>query len=198
MSAMKQRRMTEDEYLAAERKAERKSEYYDGEVVAMAGASFFHNSIKDNLIGLLSPQLRNAGCRTFSSDMKVWSPRTRQYTYPDIVIICGKPEFKDEKTDILLNPKVIIEVLSPSTDRYDRTTKFKGFIALESVQEYILVSQFDPFVQRFVRRTLHSNWEMTPFVGLESDFELATIPVKIPMADIYRDVEFPAAAESNE
>lgn len=192
MSAIQNRRMTEDEYLVMERAAETKSEFYCGEVVAMAGASRFHHAIKDNFIGLLNPQLRNAGCRTYSSDMKVWSPRTRQYTYPDIVIICGKPEFKDEKTDILLNPKVVIEVLSPSTDRYDRATKFKGFIALESVQEYILVSQFDPFVQRFVRRTLHSNWEMTPFEGLESDFELATLPVKIPMADIYRDVEFPA------
>jgi Uma2 family endonuclease len=195
MSAIKNRRMTEDEYLVMERAAETKSEFYSGEVVAMAGASLFHNAVKDNLIGLLHSRLQGTGCRTFSSDMKVWSPRTHQYTYPDIVIICGKPEFKDEKTDILLNPKVVIEVLSPSTEVRDRTTKFKGLILLDSVQEYILVSQNDPFIERMVRDR-NSDWKLTPFIGLESDFELATLPVKIPMAEIYHDVEFPDAAGS--
>src|SRR5262245_51203588 len=103
MSAVKPRRMTEEEYLAAERKADLKSEYYNGLVVAMAGASWFHNITKDNLVSSLNNHLIPHGCRAISSDLKVWSPRNRSFTYPDIAVVCGKPEFKDDKTDIILN-----------------------------------------------------------------------------------------------
>ena len=193
MSAIQRLRMTEEEYLRLERAAETKSEFYRGEVYAMAGASRFHNAVKDNFITQLNLRLNPQGCRTYSSDMKVWSPRTRLYSYPDIVIVCGKLEFKDEHTDILLNPKVVIEVLSPSTEKRDRVFKFKGYIAIDSVQEYLLVSQDEPFIERIVRSDGH--WKMTPFEGLDIDFELSSLSVRIPMNAIYRDVEFEPVGE---
>ena len=194
MSAIKRPRMTEEEYLKAERAADTKSEFYRGEVYAMAGASRFHNAVKDNLITQLNLRLNPKGCRTYSSDMKVWSPLTRLYSYPDIVIVCGKPVFKDEHTDILLNPKVIIEVLSPTTEKRDRIFKFKGYIAIDSVEEYLLVSQDEPFIERIVREA-DGRWVMTPFDGLNKDFSLSSINATIPMSEIYRDVEFEVPAE---
>src|SRR5439155_26498773 len=118
MSAVPKTRLTPEQYLAIERKAEFKSEFYRGEMFAMAGGSEPPNAIKDNLIGELYARLKGSGCRSYSSDQRVKVSRTGLYTYPDIVIVCGKPELEDAKGDTLLNPQVVIEVLSDSTEKY--------------------------------------------------------------------------------
>src|SRR5688572_1164345 len=142
MSAIPKKRLTEDEYLAIEAVAEFKSEFYDGEMFAMAGASRPHNELKDNLIGELFNRLKGGPCRTYSADQLVKIERTNLYTYPDIVIVCGPGKFVSHHgLDVLLNPQVVIEILSDSTERYDRGKKVEHIQLAPSVREYVLVSQ---------------------------------------------------------
>ena len=181
---------TEAEYLAIERAAEFKSEYYDGEIFAMAGASLPHNLVKDNLILAIGKRLEGGPCRTLSSDMRIKAPRVRSYCYPDIIIQCGKPELEDNKFDTLLNPTAIIEVLSPSTERFDRRGKFRRYQRIESLQEYVLVAQDEMLCERFVRGADES-WVLTTFDDPTGAFAMVTGSVKIPLSEIYRGVELP-------
>jgi Uma2 family endonuclease len=190
MSAVAKQKLTPAEYLAIERKAEFKSEYYAGEMFAMAGARFPHNAIKDNLIVELGSQLRGGPCRTLSSDQRVKVPKTGLYTYPDIVIICEPPQFEDDERDTLLNPRVIIEVLSESTETYDRGEKAKHYKRIPSLQEYILVSQREALVERMVRQD-DGSWKVTEFAGLDATLEFTSVQAKVALAEIYRGVEFP-------
>jgi Uma2 family endonuclease len=190
MSAVPKKKLTPAEYLAIERKAEFKSEFYDGEMFAMAGARFPHNSIKDNLIGELHAQLKHGPCRTLSSDQRVKVPDTGLYTYPEIIILSEPPQFEDEELDTLLNPRLVIEVLSESTETYDRSKKARHYKRIASLQEYVLVSQREPFVERLVRQD-DGSWKVTEFAGLEASLDFTSIPAKIALADIYRGVEFP-------
>jgi Uma2 family endonuclease len=191
MSAIpKPRKLSVAEYLAIEATAETKSEFYDGEMFAMAGASRFHNAVKDNLIGELYARLRGGPCRTYSSDMRVLVSATGLYTYPDIVIVCGEPQFEDNTFDTLLNPRIIIEVLSESTEKYDRTTKFRHYQQIESLQEYVLVGQDEPAIDRYVHQT-RWDWLSRTFSGLDSELELVSVSAKVPLADIYAGVTFP-------
>jgi Uma2 family endonuclease len=192
MSAIPKPRLTPEEYLARERVAEFKSEYYQGEMFAMAGASREHNYVKDNLIIEVGARLRGTPCRTSSSDQRVKVFATGLYTYPDIVIQCGQAEYDPLDKDTLLNPVAIIEVLSPSTENYDRGAKFRQYQQLASVQEYVLVSQSEPLCERYVRQA-EGGWKYDAVSGLDGEFAFITIPVRIPMADIYRDVEFASA-----
>jgi Uma2 family endonuclease len=190
MSAAPKTKLTPAEYLAIERKAEFKSEYYAGEMFAMAGATYPHNSVKDNLIGELQAQFKGGPCRTLSSDQRVKVPKTGLYTYPDIVVICEPPQFEDEEFDTLLNPRVIIEVLSESTETYDRGTKARHYKRISFLKEYILVSQQEPFVERMVRQD-DGSWKVTEFAGLDAMLEFISVPAKVALAEIYRGVEFP-------
>jgi Uma2 family endonuclease len=185
-------KLTPAEYLAIERRAEFKSEYYDGEMYAMAGARFTHNTIKDNLIREIGSALKGGPCRTLSSDQRVKVLATGLYTYPDIVILCEPPQFEDDERDILLNPKVIIEVLSESTEQYDRGEKTRHYKRIASLCEYILVSQDKPVVERLVRNE-DSTWSLTDFADLAAILEFTSIPAKVALAEIYRGVEFPEA-----
>jgi Uma2 family endonuclease len=189
VSAIPKTKLTPAEYLARERKAEFKSEYYRGETFAMAGASRFHNKVKENLIVELGIRFKGGPCQTFSSDQRVLVPATGLYTYPDIVIICGKPEYDAADRDTLVNPDAVIEVLSPSTENYDRGVKFRQYQQLPSVQEYILVSQTEPLVERYVRGS-NGDWAYTAIPGLGGELALATVPARIPLAEIYNGVEF--------
>ena len=132
--------LTPEQYLEIERKAEFKSEYYQGEMFAMGGARWTHNRLVANLIALLHQQLRSHPCQTVPSDMRVQVEATGMYTYPDAIVVCGEPQFLDETRDTLLNPSLIVEVLSPSTEFYDRVRKFEHYRAVESVSEYLLIS----------------------------------------------------------
>lgn len=191
MSAVPKPKLTEAEYLARERRAEFKSEFYRGETFAMAGASREHNTVKENLIVELGARLKGTPCRTYSSDQRVKVSATGLYTYPDIVVVCGRAEFEDQ--DNLLNPVAIIEVLSPATETSDRGAKFRQYQQLPSVQEYVLVSQDEPVVERFVRQP-DGTWVLTTWTGLGAEVAFHTVAARIPLADVYRDVEFPDPA----
>src|SRR5262245_46847116 len=130
-------RVTPEQYLVLERKADFKSEYLNGYIIAMAGASREHNLIAGNLHGELRSQLKGRPCETYVSDMRVFIDRTGLYTYPDIVAVCGEARFQDDGVDTLLNPTVIVEVLSDSTERYDRGRKFGHYRQLPSLREYV-------------------------------------------------------------
>lgn len=185
------KKLTEDEYLDLEADAEFKSEFYNGEMFAMAGANRAHNTIKDNLIVEIGIRLKGGTCRTYSSDMRVKVKRTGLYTYPDIVIVCGEPEIEHRRgLDTLLNPRIVIEVLSKTTEGYDRGSKFRQYKRLASVQEYVIVSSDRVCIDRFVRQD-DEQWLLTTFDKPSGKMAMASVPVRIPLADIYRDVELP-------
>ncbi|MFO0811548.1 MAG: Uma2 family endonuclease [Gemmataceae bacterium] len=189
MSAVPKRLLTPQEYLAQERQAEFKSEYYRGETFAMAGASEEHSLAKDNLAAEVKRQLRGR-CKVVTSDMRVKVSTTGLYTYPDIVIYCGQAEFEDADIDTLLNPTVIVEVLSTSTAAYDRGEKFAQYRQIPSLQEYVLVAQDKPLVERFVRQA-DGQWLLSEFRGPDATLEFASVPARVLLAEIYRDVTFP-------
>jgi Uma2 family endonuclease len=178
------------EYLAIEKAAEFKSEFYDGEMFAMAGASRDHNRVRENLVGELFGRLRGGPCSSFSSDMRVRVNKTGLYTYPDMLIVCGVEEYPPGDPDTLLNPTVILEVLSPSTERYDRTIKFRHYKQIESLREYVLVSQDEPAIERRIRQP-DGRWILVEVTDLDAEFVLDSVPLSVPMADIYRGVVFP-------
>ena len=191
MSAVpKPKKLTVEEYFAIEATAERKSEFYDGEMFQMAGASKEHNAISRNLTAEFHQRLKDGPCQVFVSDLRVRVSRTGLYTYPDLLIVCDEPEYAPENEDTLTDPKVVVEVLSPSTERYDRTTKFRHYKQLPSVQEYVLVSQDEPLIERFVRQT-DGEWAQADFVGLDTSMTLATVPLRVPLTEVYRGVVFP-------
>ncbi len=190
MSAVPKRKLSPAEYLAIEKKAEFKSEFFNGEMFAMAGASRPHNRVKDNLIIRIGSQLLSGPCQTFSSDQRVLVDRTGLYTYPDLLIVCGEVESMEDDEDTITNPRVIVEVLSPSTERYDRGAKFRNYQQVPSLTEYVLVAQDEAVVERFVRQA-DGTWGYTSFVGLEAVLAFSSVPVQVPLADLYAGVEFP-------
>ncbi|HYN90066.1 MAG TPA: Uma2 family endonuclease, partial [Ardenticatenaceae bacterium] len=141
-----------EEYLVRERGAEAKSEYLDGEIVAMVGASRAHNLLTINVAGLLWQQLGDRPCEVYSNDMRVKIPVARVYTYPDVVVSCDDPLFEDDELDTLLNPIVIVEVLSASTESYDRGKKFSFYRSIPSLIEYVLVAQDEHRVEHYLRQ----------------------------------------------
>jgi Uma2 family endonuclease len=194
MSTAPTRRISPQEYLAQERRADFKSEYLRGEVFAMAGATYEHTLIKDNLAREAGNQLKGTLCRALTSDMRVKVNATGLYTYPDIAIVCDKPQFEDEVFDTLLNPRAVVEVLSDSTEKYDRGAKFGHYRQIPSLEEYVLVAQDRPLVERYVRQA-DGSWVLTIFEGLSATFAFASIPARIPLAEIYNGVEFPEHAK---
>ena len=193
MSAIPKSFLSPEEYLVRERRAEFRSEYYRGEAFAMAGASFEHSLIKDNLAGETRSQLKEGPCRVVTSDMRVKISATGLYAYPDVVIVCGKPEFEDAHVDTLLNPKVIVEVLSDSTEKYDRGFKFGHYRQIPSLEEYVLIAQDRTSIDRYVRRG-DGSWLLTPFEDPAGTFQFDSVAVRVPLREIYRGVTFPENA----
>ena len=182
--------LSPQEYLARERCADWRSEFYRGEMFAMAGASWEHTLIKDNLAREAGNRLKDGPCRVVTSDLRVKVSATGLYTYPDLVIVCGEPQFEDQVQDTLLNPRVIVEVLSDSTEKYDRGTKFGHYRQLASLQEYVLVAQDRALVERFVRQA-DDTWVLTAFSDLTGTFDFGSVAAAIPLAEICRGVQFP-------
>ena len=193
MSSVLKPFLTPQEYLNRERTAVFRSEYYRGEMFAMAGASWEHTLIKDNLAHEARKQLDDGPCRVLTSDLRVKIDTTGLYTYPDVIVVCEKPQFEDKMFDTLLNPRCLIEVLSDSTEKYDRGEKFGHYRQIPTLQEYVLVAQDQPLVERHVRQP-NGDWLMTEFRGLAQTLAFTSIPVKIALPDIYRGVEFPENA----
>jgi len=194
MSAMAHdNQWTEAEYLEMERASEIKHEYYQGEIYAMAGASRNHNRIVMSVSGNLYTQLRGKTCEPFASDMRVKVSAASLYTYPDITVVCDDPQFEDDGVDTLLNPTLIVEVLSSSTERYDRGKKFQQYRMLSLLQEYVLISQDTARIERYLR--VNEQWVLTDAVGLEAEIELESINCRLLLADVYERVEFEQHAE---
>ena len=177
---------TPEEYLALERKATLKSEYISGEILAMSGASNAHNLITLDIGTELNIQLRGRECLVYTNDMRIRTSPMGSYFYPDVVVVCGEPQFEDNVFDTLLNPILVIEVLSPSTEAYDKGEKFRHYQELSSLQEYILVSQDRVRVEQY--RLLRTQWGQTEFHELEDVLPLASIGCELPLQDIYRRV----------
>lgn len=179
--------LTEEEYLAIERRAEFRSEFFEGEMFAMAGASRKHNRIVSNLVITLGNQLRERPCNVYSNDMRVKIPATGLYTYPDVVVTCGEEEFADEEYDILLNPLVVIEVLSDSTEAYDRGKKFEHYQSVESLSTYVLVSQNAVRVEKYARRE-RCAWLYTEAHEDGAVVEIEAIRCDLELEDVYAKV----------
>jgi Uma2 family endonuclease len=181
--------MTEAEYLAFERASEWKHEFWAGEIFAMTGASEAHNLICTSISFLLYGQLRGRPCKIYSGDMRVKIAATGLYTYPDISVVCGEARFSDDHRDTLINPTVIFEVLSPSTERYDRGRKFQHYRQLESLRAYVLIEQDSPRIEYYQRQADHT-WLLADAHGLDARLELPVIGCTLALAEVYEQVTF--------
>lgn len=180
--------ITEEMYLEYERQSTVKHEYYNGAIYAMAGASEQHSIIALNLAATLHTQLRGRPCRAYPSDMRVKVVKTGLNTYPDFTIVCGQSQFTDPvKRDTLTNPTVIIEILSASTERYDRGMKFQHYRTIDSLKEYILVSQDKYHIERFMRQE-NNEWVLSEAIGLEAVISIASIHGALALQDVYEQV----------
>lgn len=187
------KRYSLEEYFALEEQAESKSEFHDGEIVAMTGASIDHNRLSRNLIFLLTAALKGKRFEPFVGDMKVWIEKHRKVTYPDVLAIDGKPELYNNRKDTLTNPCLVIEVLSKSTMEYDQTEKFKRYRSLDSLQEYVLVNQYDIEVQLYTR-TNEGFWQYRAYESLEDTVHLTSIETDITVAEVYEGIELESQA----
>jgi Uma2 family endonuclease len=194
MTAQPQKIYSEEEYLEMEREADYKSEYYRGEIFAMAGAGFNHNRITENLSGEFHIRLKGKSCKGYSRDLRVHIPENGLYTYPDFLIICGKNQFLDDKKDTILNPTVIIEVLSPSTSGYDRGEKFHFYRSIQSLKEYAIVDSLSIAVEVW-RKNEGNVWYLaSESYDINNSIEIGSVDLKLSMINIYADTEdlFPA------
>ena len=194
MSTAPHRRLTEAEYLATERAAETKSEFYDGEMFAMAGARRNHNLIAGNIFGELREQLRKGPCEVYPGNMRVKVAKTGLYTYPDVVVACGDPRFLDAEVDTLLNPTLLVEVLSESTAKYVRNLKSRLYRKLPSLKQYVIVEQDEPLVAVYTR-TPSDEWKLADASKLTESVPLKSIGCKLPLAAVYEKVKFPKVPE---
>ena len=188
MSTHPQKRPSPEEYLTLERKAAYKSEYFNGEIFAMGGASPRHVLIVTNIVSELRQQLKKSPCAVYATDLRVKVAPTGLYTYPDVVVVCGKALFDDDQKDTLTNPTLIVEVLSESTKDYDRGGKFEHYRTVESFKEYVLVAQDKRHVEHFVRQPDH-RWLLSETNLLEDTLELTSIGCHLALAEIYDIVE---------
>jgi Uma2 family endonuclease len=176
--------VTPEEYLTLERKAEFKSEYMDGVVYALAGASPRHNLIVANVIITLGGQLKGRPCKVYPSDLKVGVTSSRGFFYPDVSVVCGDDEFADEERDVILNPTLIVEVSSETTAAFDRGKKFLSYQQINSLQEYLLVSQDEVLVEGYARQG-DDTWLYTKVAGLERSLMLPSVNCELALKDIY-------------
>jgi Uma2 family endonuclease len=185
--------ITPEEYLAMEEAAAHKSEYYRGEIFAMAGASKNHNRINFDLGTSINLALKGTNCEVFANEMKLWIKAENIFTYPDLMIVCGKAEFYEGRDDALVNPVVIFEVLSDSTKVRDRIEKFDFYRSLPSFQEYILIDQYKIHVEQMYLET-RNKWILSEYNEITDVLKLAKVNVQIPLQEIYRRVEFKQSA----
>lgn len=178
---------TPEQYLAVEREAPFKSEYIDGEIVAMVGASEPHNLIVTNVVAELGLQLRGRQCKVYASDMRVDVRESGLYAYPDVVALCGEPILTDDEQDNLRNPAVIIEILSKSTEAYDRGKKFMKYRRIESLMEYLLIAQDRHHVEHYVRQQ-HGGWLLSESTAVGDEIDLSSIDCHLKLSVIYDKV----------
>lgn len=198
MTAQPRPYLTETEYLEREQVSTIKHEYYAGEIFAMAGGSEAHNLIASNVNASIYAQIRGRGCRIYPSDMRIHVEHTGLYTYPDMTIVCGTPEFTNRaKRDTLLNPTMIIEILSRTTERYDRGVKFQNYRTIETLKEYILIAQNKPHIERYIRHE-GNTWMLTEAIGLDAAIILESIQCTLTLADVYELVDLPPESAADD
>ncbi|MCI0421816.1 MAG: Uma2 family endonuclease [Acidobacteria bacterium] len=197
MSSHPKFRVTPEQYLALDRKAEGKSEYYDGELFLMTGASRRHNLIVLNVGSELRAQLKSRQCEVYPSDMRVRIPNHTRYVYPDISVVCATPNFEDDQDDILLNPTVVIEVLSASTEAYDRGRKFDDYRRIPSLQEYLLIAQ-DERRALLNSRRLDGQWLLSEASQPDDIIDLVSISCRLSFTEIYSKVNVDQPSPDNE
>lgn len=185
---------TAAEYLALERASETRSELVNGQILAMTGASRAHNLIAANICREIGNHLKGRPCEAYQSDMRVKVSPTGLYTYPDVVVVCGQPQLEDEHGDTLLNPTLLVEVLSPSSEAYDRGEKFAHYRRLESLREYLIVAQDRPRIERYARDG--ERWVLTEASGLDAALDLTSIGCRLALADVHDKVPFTPADAS--
>ncbi len=184
------RTFTPEEYLELERKSEYRSEYLDGQIYAMSGGTPRHSLITTNISGEIRSRLKGTSWRTYGTDLKVSTPG-ELYTYLDVTVVCGEMRYRDDKKDICTNPILLVEVLSPSTEAYDRGAKWVQYQAIDTLQTYVMVSQQTPRVEQYVRQP-NGDWMLSAVTGLHGSIHLASIECTLVLRDIYDGVEFPA------
>jgi Uma2 family endonuclease len=189
MSAQAQPRLSPEQYLEIERAATTRSEYFNGRMYAMSGGTFKHSRIGPNLSAELSYALKKSRCVVVSNDLRIRVSPGGLYTYPDIAVVCGEPEFADDQNDTLVNPALIIEVLSPSTEAYDRGFKAVQYRKLPSLQEYALVSQAEPRIELFRRQT-DGDWLLSEYAGKDAICRFTSVNAEIALADVYDRIVF--------
>ncbi len=194
MSTVPKTRLTAEQYLATERAAQFRSEFYRGEMFAMVGASRKHNLIAGNVFGELHRQFKDRKCEVYQSDMRVKVNATGLYTYPDIVATCDEPRFEDDHVDTLVNPKVIVEVLSPSTELWDRGKKFEHYRSIPSLREYVMIAQDEVLVETFTRNA-DDHWVLSDHRTLNEVVVLDSISCQINLSDIYARIDFSENSE---
>jgi Uma2 family endonuclease len=187
MLPKRQEYLTAEEYLFQERLSETRHEFFNGEIFAMAGASRRHNQIVSNLTRILGNQLADRPCSVYSSDMKVKIQKLNKYAYPDVLIVCEQQQFEDENEDVLLNPAVIIEVLSDSTEAYDRGDKFLHYQGIPSLAEYLLVSQKTCQIEKFMRQA-DDTWVYSQSDQINAEIDLRRVDCSLKLQDVYAKV----------
>jgi Uma2 family endonuclease len=186
------RKFSIEEYIELEQSSEERYEYFVGEVFAMAGGSLEHAIIATNIAGSLNNKLSGKNCRAINSDMRVKVPADPPYRYPDVTVVCGEPITEKYLGQVMLvNPVLLVEVLSPTTKDYDKDEKFLGYQSIASFQEYLLVAQERSHVTRYVRQA-DNQWVRSDFIGLDSAVEVKSLGVTLPLSEIYQGVTFPA------
>jgi Uma2 family endonuclease len=180
--------ITPEEYLEIDRKAEFKSEYFAGEMFAMAGAREQHNLIVGNAFAGLHQQMRKRPCRAYTNDMRVQISATGLYVFPDVIGVCGEPRFLDERRETLLNPNLIVEVLSESSEAYDRGKKFEHYRTLESFTEYLMLSSDHVSAELFTRQP-DGRWILSTASGIQESIDLPSVGCRLTLADVYEKVD---------
>lgn len=193
MSAVLAPRYTAEDYLTLERTAPYKSEFHAGQIYAMVGASREHNLVSGNVFRELSLQLKSRPCEAYVNDMRVRAAQAKNYYYPDIAVVCGQPELEDKHGDTLLNPTLLVEVLSPSTEAFDRGGKFANYRKIPSLREYLLVSTHEPRIEHYVRQG--EAWLLTETEGLNATLVLEAIGCTLALGEVYDKVQFPPATD---
>lgn len=186
------KRLTEAEYLAIERRAELKSEFFGGEMFAMAGGTRWHSLIGANLVAEFRSHLKAKPCVAFNADLRVKVEATGLLTYPDLSVVCGAQRFLDMEEDTLVNPTLLAEVLSDSTEAYDRGKKFEHYRQIPSLKEYLLVSQREPRIEQFIRRE-DGQWLLREAVGLKKTLVIPSLKITLALSEVFARVRFPAA-----
>jgi len=188
MSTQAQHHYTPEEYLALERRAPCKSEYYAGEIFALEGASRWHNLIVTNVLREISLQLKGRPCTTYPGAMRLKVGPAGLYTYPDVTVVCGEPQFEDAQQDTLLNPTLIVEVLSESTEAYDRGGKFAHYRKLDSLLGYVLIAQTKPHSEHYARQS-DNRWLLEEADSLTDAIHLPSIDCRLSLAEVYDKVD---------